>query len=99
MALRALISTAIFVCVFLSGGAAMTLTRKFNAQAARSGATIGESEDESARAGSVLTRFWSGGRRPAAIEPEILQPAEQENRPQRAREAVSIRLLRAPRAP
>jgi len=85
--------------MFLSGGAAMTLTRKFNAQAARSGETIGESEDESARAGAILTRFWSGGRKPAAVEPEILQPAEQENRLQRAREAVAMRLLRAPRAP
>jgi len=85
--------------MFSCGGAAMTLTRKFNAQAARSGEAIGEREDESARAGHALTRFWSGGRKPAAAEPEILQTAEQQNRLQRAREAVTMRLLRAPRVP
>jgi len=82
----------------------MTLSRQFNAQAARTGTgnAIREKEDESARAGHVfLSRFWSGGRKRAAGEPEIplLQPTALENRLQRAREAVAIRLLRAPRAP
>ena len=78
----------------------MTLTRKFNAQAARSGAdeTMREKEDESARAGHVLSRFWRGGARSTAVEPEFPhnQPTQQEKR---FREAVAQRLLRTPRAP
>jgi hypothetical protein len=78
----------------------MTLTRKFNAQAARSGAdeTMREKEDESARAGHVLSRFWRGGAKSAAVEPELPhnQPTQQEKR---FREAVAQRLLRTPRAP
>jgi hypothetical protein len=78
----------------------MTLTRKFNAQAARSGngETIREKEDESARAGHVLSRFWPGGAKRAGVEPELphIQPSEQEKR---FREVVAQRLLRTPRAP
>jgi hypothetical protein len=83
----------------------MTLSRRFNAQAGKSGdeETIKEKEDESARAGHIMTRFLPGGaarKYGAAIEEEKPEAAAaQESRNAQAPAGVPMRQRPTPRAP